>query len=40
MLAVFWHHRHALVGVVWTDQAGEPASVRRYYRITATLVLR
>ena len=39
MLAVFWHHRHALVGVFWTDQAGEPASVRRYYRITATLVV-
>src|SRR5215467_4316866 len=29
MLAIFWHHRQALVGVFWTDQAGEPASVRR-----------
>ena len=39
MLAVFWHHRHALVGVFWTDQAGEPANVRRYYRVTAALVV-
>jgi hypothetical protein len=39
MLAIFWHHRHALVGVFWTDQAGEPADVRRYYRIIATLVV-
>lgn len=39
MLAVFWHHRHALVGVFWTDQAGEPASVRRYYRTIAALVV-
>jgi hypothetical protein len=27
MLAVLWHHRDALVGVFWTHQAGEPASV-------------
>jgi hypothetical protein len=39
MLAVLWHHRHALVGVFWTDQAGEPANVRRYYRIIAALVV-
>jgi hypothetical protein len=39
MLAVLWHHRHALVGVFWTDQASEPASVRRYYRILAALVV-
>ncbi|HMF90916.1 MAG TPA: hypothetical protein VKL40_09745 [Candidatus Angelobacter sp.] len=39
MLAVLWHHRHALVGVFWTDQAGEPANARRYYRITAALVV-
>src|SRR5512136_2018897 len=37
MLAVLWHHRRALVGVFWTDQTGEPANVRRYYRITAAL---
>lgn len=39
MLAVLWHHRHALVGVFWTDQASEPANARRYYRITAALVV-
>src|SRR6478672_9027089 len=38
MLAVLWHHRQALVAVFWTDQAGEPASVRRFHRITAALV--
>src|SRR5579864_2919084 len=39
MLAVLWHQRHALVGVFWTDQASEPASVRRFHRITAALVV-
>jgi hypothetical protein len=39
MLAVLWHSRHALVGVFWADQAGEPASVRRYYRTIAALVV-
>lgn len=39
MLAVLWHQRHALLGVFWTDQAGEPADARRYYRITAALVV-
>lgn len=39
MLAVLWRHRHALVGVFWTDQAAEPANVRRYYRLTAALVV-
>lgn len=39
MLAVLWHHRHALVGVFWTDQGSEPANVRRYYRIIAALVV-
>jgi hypothetical protein len=39
MLAILWHQRRALVGVFWTDQAGEPASVRRYHRITAALVV-
>jgi hypothetical protein len=39
MLAVLWHHRHALVSVFWTDQASEPANARRYYRITAALVV-
>jgi|SRR5579864_1117455 len=39
MLAVLWHQRHALVGVFWTDQAGEPASVRRYHRTIAALVV-
>src|SRR5215469_957512 len=39
MLAVLWHHRDVLLGVFWTHQPGEPASVRRYYRITASLVV-
>jgi hypothetical protein len=39
MLAVLWHGRRALVGVFWTDQAGEPASVRRYHRIVAALIV-
>lgn len=39
MLAVLWRHRHALVGVFWTDQAAESANVRRYYRIIAVLVV-
>jgi hypothetical protein len=39
MLAVLWRQRHALVGVFWTDQAGEPANVRRYYRGIAALVV-
>ena len=39
MLAVLWHHRQALVAVFWTDQAGEPASVRRYHRTMAALVV-
>jgi hypothetical protein len=39
MLAILWHHRHALVGVFWTDQAGEPASVRRYHRTIAALIV-
>ena len=39
MLAVLWRHRHALVAVFWTDQAGEPANVRRYYRVIAGLVV-
>jgi hypothetical protein len=39
MLAVLWHGRRALVGVFWTDQAGEPANARRYHRIVAALVV-
>ena len=39
MLAVLGHSRHALVGVFWTDQAGEPAGVRRYHRTIAALVV-
>jgi hypothetical protein len=39
MLAVLWRHRHALVDVFWTHQAGEPAHVRRYYRTTAALIV-
>ena len=39
MLAVFWHHRHALVGVFWTDQASEPANMRRNYRIISASVV-
>jgi hypothetical protein len=39
MLAVLWHSRQALVGVFWTDQAGEPASARRYHRTLAALVV-
>jgi flagellar basal body-associated protein FliL len=27
------------VGVFWTDQASEPASVRRYYRIIAASIV-
>jgi len=39
MLAVLWHQRDALAGVFWTDQANEPANLRRYYRIIAALVV-
>jgi hypothetical protein len=39
MLAVLWHQRNALVGVFWTHQVGEPAHLRRYYRIAAALVV-
>jgi len=39
MLAVLWHHRHALVAVFWTHQAGEPASGRRFHRTIAALVV-
>jgi hypothetical protein len=39
MLAVLWRQHHALVSVFWSDQTGEPASVRRYHRITAALVV-
>lgn len=39
MLAILWRSRHALVGVFWTDQAGEPASARRNHRIIAALVV-
>lgn len=39
MLAVLWYHRRALVGVFWNDQASEPANLRRYYRITAAVVV-
>jgi hypothetical protein len=39
MLAVLWHGRRAIVGVFWTDQAGEPASVRRRHRTIAALVV-
>jgi hypothetical protein len=39
ILAVLWHHRHALVAVFWTHQAAEPATVRRYHRIIAALVV-
>lgn len=39
MLAILWRHRHALLGVFWTDQAGEPAATRHYYRIIAALIV-
>src|SRR5215469_16828349 len=39
MLAVLWHHRDVLVSVFWTHQTGEPVNVRRYYRITAVVVV-
>ena len=39
MLAVLWHSRHALAGVFWIDQEGEPASVRRFHRTIAALVV-
>lgn len=40
MLAVRWQHRHALLRVFWTDQAGEPANgkARRYHSIAAALI--
>jgi hypothetical protein len=38
MLAVLWHARHALVAVFWARQAGEPASLRRYYRTIAAVI--
>jgi hypothetical protein len=37
--SVLWRNRHALVGVFWTEQASESASVRRYYRTIAALVV-
>lgn len=39
MLALLWHSRRALAGVFWIDQAGEPASVRRFHRTIAALVV-
>lgn len=39
MLAIFWHHRQALVGVFWADQEGEPASARHHHRTIAALVV-
>src|SRR5689334_1301191 len=39
MLAVLWHQRAELLGVFWTDQANEPAHLRRYYRIIAAAVV-
>ena len=39
MLAVLWHQRGALLDVFWTQQTAEPAHLRRYYRITAALVV-
>ena len=39
MLAIVWHSRPALVGVFWTDQAGEPAGVRSLHRAIAALVV-
>jgi len=39
MLAVLWHSRHALVGVFWTDQAGEPVNAQRFHRTLAALVV-
>ena len=39
MLALLWHNRQALLGVFWTDQAGEPAERRRHHRIIATALV-
>ena len=39
MLVILWHHRQTLVGVFWADQENEPASVRRYHRTMAALVV-
>jgi hypothetical protein len=39
MSAVLWYHRRPLVGIFWIDQASEPASTRRYYRLAAALVV-
>ena len=39
MLAVLWRERQALLGVVWTHQAGEPAELRRRHRMIAAAVV-
>jgi hypothetical protein len=39
MLAILWPYRHELAGVFWINQSCEPANLRRYYRLTAALVV-
>jgi hypothetical protein len=39
MLVVLWRDRRALLGVFWTDQAGEPAELRGRHRIIAAAVV-
>jgi len=39
MLAILWRDRRALLGVFWTDQAGEPAELRARHRILAAAVV-
>jgi len=38
-LAILWRDRRALLGVFWTDQAGEPAELRARHRIIAAAVV-
>jgi hypothetical protein len=39
MLALLWHDRRALVGVLWMNQVGEPAAQRKYHRMIAAAVV-
>ena len=39
MLALLWRDRRALVDVFWTQQAAEPANVRRFHLLVAALVV-
>jgi hypothetical protein len=39
MVAILWHDRHALLGVFWTQQAGESAERRSRHRIIAGAIV-